>query len=141
MEKVDNQHKELVSAIIKHQNAAEHLANERTLLAWIRTSVGIMAFGFVVVKFSLFVRQISVLVGKDHALPPQRGYSAIIGILLVAVGAVLLLFSYIKHKQTEKQLDNDEFKSSSKLVLALTITIIAISVLLILYLIENTSMY
>ena len=41
----------------KDQNTANHLANERTFLAWIRTSVGLMAFGFVVVKFSLFVKQ------------------------------------------------------------------------------------
>lgn len=46
---------------ISPTNAREHLANERTLLAWIRTSIGIMAFGFVVVKFSLFIKQISLL--------------------------------------------------------------------------------
>jgi putative membrane protein len=39
-------------------NPADHLANERTFLAWVRTSIGIMAFGFVVVKFSLFTKQI-----------------------------------------------------------------------------------
>ena len=37
-------------------NIREHLANERTFLAWMRTSIGIMAFGFVVVKFALFVK-------------------------------------------------------------------------------------
>ncbi|WP_167516127.1 MULTISPECIES: YidH family protein [Mucilaginibacter] len=35
-------------------NASDHLANERTFLAWIRTSIALMGFGFVVVKFSLF---------------------------------------------------------------------------------------
>ena len=47
------------------QNASDHLANERTLLAWVRTCIGIMAFGFVVVKFSLFIKQISLVLGKD----------------------------------------------------------------------------
>ena len=42
----------------------DHLANERTFLAWMRTSIGIMAFGFVVVKFSLFIKQISLILGK-----------------------------------------------------------------------------
>ncbi len=50
--------------IKKQGNTSDHLANERTFLAWIRTSIGIMAFGFVVVKFSLFVKQLSILVGK-----------------------------------------------------------------------------
>ena len=60
----------------KDQNTANHLANERTFLAWIRTSVGLMAFGFVVVKFSLFVKQISLLIGGWDVVQ-NRGYSAI----------------------------------------------------------------
>ncbi|MEP7197809.1 MAG: DUF202 domain-containing protein [Saprospiraceae bacterium] len=141
MEELENKEKDLDNTIIKQQNAREHLANERTLLAWIRTSIGIMAFGFVVVKFSLFIKQISLLLGKTTILPPQHGYSSMIGILLVVVGAIVLLFSYIKYKQTEKQLNNEAFKSSSKLIFSLTIIIFTISILLILYLIENTSWY
>lgn len=141
MEDLKNENKSLVKEIIKQQNAREHLANERTLLAWIRTSIGIMAFGFVVVKFSLFIKQISLLLGKNTSIPPQHGYSSVIGILLVAVGALVLLLSYVKYKKTEKQLNNENFKSSSTLVFSLTIIILIISVLLILYLIENTSRY
>ncbi len=125
----------------KQQNAREHLANERTLLAWIRTSIGIMAFGFVVVKFSLFIRQISLLLGKNTTIPIQHGYSSIIGIILVVVGAIVLLLSYFKYKQTEKQLNNERFKSSSKLVFLVTLIIFSISILLIFYLIESTSKY
>ncbi len=40
---------------------SDHLANERTYLAWVRTSIGIMAFGFVVVKFNLFIKQIAIV--------------------------------------------------------------------------------
>lgn len=70
-----------MSVTEKDQNTANHLANERTFLAWIRTSVGLMAFGFVVVKFSLFVKQISLLIGKGNVVQ-NRGYSAIVGIVL-----------------------------------------------------------
>ena len=45
----------MVEKIKSQGSAGDHLANERTFLAWIRTSIGIMAFGFVVVKFSLFL--------------------------------------------------------------------------------------
>ena len=133
--------KDLVKEIIRPENAREHLANERTLLAWIRTSIGIMAFGFVVVKFSLFIKQISLLLGKNADIPTQHGYSSVVGILLVAVGAITMLLSYIKFKQNEKQLNNQTFKSSSKLVLFLIIIILVISILLILFLIENASRY
>lgn len=141
MEDLKNENKAFVKEIIKQQNAREHLANERTLLAWIRTSIGIMAFGFVVVKFSLFIKQISLLLGKNATIPQQHGYSSVIGILLVAVGALILLLSYMKYKKTEKQLTSETFKSSSALVFSLTIIILSISILLILYLIESTSRY
>ena len=64
-----------------------HMANERTFLAWIRTSIGIMAFGFVVEKFSLFINEVSYVLGKsniDKIALPSHGYSSIFGILLVS---------------------------------------------------------
>src|SRR5215467_4560553 len=97
---------------MKSSHATDHLANERTFLAWMRTSIGIMAFGFVVVKFSLFIRQVSGLVGTTVTLPPQHGYSAVIGITLVALGAVVLLLSYFKFKKTEKEIDHESFQPS-----------------------------
>jgi uncharacterized membrane protein YidH (DUF202 family) len=47
----------------------DHMANERTFLAWIRTSLGIMAFGFVVEKFSFFLKQVTLLF-KGPGLEP-----------------------------------------------------------------------
>ena len=140
MEELKDKANKIAFEIFKKQNARDHLANERTLLAWIRTSIGIMAFGFVVVKFSLFVKQISLLLGKNATIP-QHGYSSVIGIFLVALGAIILVLSFIKYKRTEKQLSHDSFQSSSKLILFLTITIIIISMLLILYLVESTNRY
>ena len=113
------------------------LANERTLLAWIRTSIAIMAFGFVVVKFSLFLRQISLLLGKEMTITPH-GHSSLIGILLVALGTVILILAYIKYFNTERQLSKDAFKPFSSMIVYLTISLVIISMLLILYLIEST---
>src|ERR1700728_4416098 len=95
-------------------SVTDHLANERTFLAWIRTGVGIMAFGFVVVKFSLFVKQISLLLNKTLVIP-QKGYSAILGIILVFVGAITAVLAYIRFKKIEKQLQEGDYKHSSLL--------------------------
>ena len=86
-------------------NPNDHLANERTFLAWMRTSIGIMAFGFVVVKFSLFVKQISLILGKENVIH-SKGYSGIVGIILVAVGTVTAVLSYIRYRRSEKQLND-----------------------------------
>jgi len=120
----------------KKGNASDHLANERTLLAWTRTSIGIMAFGFVVVKFSLFVKQISLVLGKEYVVH-SRGYSAIAGIILVAVGATTTVFSYVRYKRTERQLENGTYRHSSLLITLLTAFIFLVSLLLIVYLIES----
>jgi len=120
----------------KANSTNEHLANERTFLAWVRTSIGIMAFGFVVVKFSLFVRQISIVLGKQ-LIPQSHGYSNIIGILLVIAGSSSLIISFVQYKRTEKQINNDNYISSSWLTAALTVFIFLTSIFLIVYLISN----
>jgi putative membrane protein len=123
--------------IKKQGNASDHLANERTFLAWIRTSIGIMAFGFVVVKFSLFVKQVSMLVGKTGVVQ-HRGYSVIVGIILVAAGTLTCVLSYFRYKQTEKVLKQGSYKNNSFLIAFTTAIIFLISILLIGYLIEST---
>ena len=123
--------------IKKQGSPSDHLANEQTFLAWIRTSVGILAFGFVVVKFSLFVKQISLILGKENVIQ-NRGYSAIVGIILVAVGTVTSVLSYMRYRQTTKQLKEGYYLHSSLLITVLTGFIFLISALLIAYLIEST---
>ncbi len=84
-------------------NASDHLANERTFLAWIRTSIALMGFGFVVVKFSLFVKQVSFALGEKSAIV-SKGFSSAIGVILVAVGAILAVLAYLQYRRTERQL-------------------------------------
>jgi putative membrane protein len=121
----------------KRPGANEHLANERTFLAWVRTSIGIMAFGFVVVKFSLFVKQMSVIVGKENTQHPH-GYSGAVGIFLVAVGMVTAGLAYISYRRTEKQLRDGKYQHSSLMITLLTGFIFLMSLLVIVYLIQST---
>lgn len=116
----------------------DFLANERTFLAWIRTSIGIMAFGFVVEKFSLFVKQITMLIGSEHIVQP-KGNSALIGILLVAAGVITLVLSYIRYRITEKRLRDGVYKHSSLLLTIITASIFFMSILLIAYLTKSIS--
>jgi len=114
----------------------DHLANERTFLAWIRTSIGIMGFGFIVVKFSMFIKQLSLFVGKTPH-PSQSTHSGVIGVVLVAIGVMTAIMAYLNYKKIEKQLDADRYSSSSPTITFLTACIVFISVFLIWYLIES----
>ena len=123
----------------KKGNTTDHLANERTYLAWMRTSIGIMAFGFVVVKFSLFVKRISILFG-DPVTVPNRGYSAIVGIVLVLIGTITTIFSYIRYRQSEKQIREGIYVHSTLLITIITVFILIVSILLIAYLITSAGL-
>jgi putative membrane protein len=117
-------------------SASDHLANERTFLAWIRTSIALMGFGFVVVKFSLFVKQFS-LVMAGHQVVPSTGFSAVVGLCLVAVGAGAALVGYLRYKRTENQLLNQAFVQRSGWLFAFTVGVIIASLLLLYYLLPN----
>jgi uncharacterized membrane protein YidH (DUF202 family) len=120
----------------KIRNRRVHMANERTFLAWIRTSIAIMAFGFVVEKFSLFVKQMGYYLGRETT-PPTEGYSPIIGIILVGLGVVMGVLAFIRYKMVERQIDEDTFKPSIILSVLLAISILAIGFFLVLYLIHT----
>lgn len=115
---------------------ADHLANERTFLAWIRTSIALIGFGFVIVKFALFVKQISIALGEKTVLP-GKGYSAVIGVIMVALGAVMAALAYLRYINVEKQLNQDTYYPSRWLTTLVTISIIIACILLILYLLPN----
>ena len=117
-------------------NRRVHMANERTFLAWIRTSIAVMAFGFVVEKFSLFVKQMAYYMGKE-ASPPAPGYSSLIGILLVGLGMLMGVLAFVRYKRVERQIDDDTYAPSPVLSVLLAISVIVIGLFLLLYLIHS----
>ena len=120
----------------KVRNRRVHMANERTFLAWIRTSVGIMAFGFVVEKFSLFLKQVQYFLGKEITAP-SHGYSSVFGIVLVGLGALMGVLSFIRYKKNEKEIDEDMYQPSLILDVLLTLSVLAIGIFLVIYLVHS----
>ncbi|MFZ5450236.1 MAG: YidH family protein [Thermodesulfobacteriota bacterium] len=117
-----------------------HMANERTFLAWIRTSIGIMAFGFVVEKFALFMKKLSYLLGKPgvtETVPASMGYSTIFGIGLVAMGALMGLLSFIRYKKVEREIDDETYKPSLLLDILVAMGILAIGIFLVFYMLHS----
>lgn len=121
----------------------EHQANERTFLAWIRTSIGIMAFGFVVEKFGLFVKQLRDVLSLDpnHPYPEQvRSQwinSSFLGITLIGLGLILVLLAFFNYKRIEREIREGVFEQSFLLGTVLTISILSIGIFVMLYLIRS----
>jgi uncharacterized membrane protein YidH (DUF202 family) len=120
------------------------MANERTFLAWIRTSIGIMAFGFVVEKFALIKREVTHFIRSQpynttasDAVQKSPHYSSVLGLLLIGLGAFMGILAFIRYKKIEMQIDEDIYQSSLLLDILLTISIAAIGFFLIIYIIYS----
>ena len=100
---------------------SDYLAAERTFLAWIRTGLALMGFGFVVARFGLFLQQVQAF----HALAPQQGYglSLWFGTSLIAAGVILNVFAGFHHVNLIKKLDSGETPRSQPTAQALALAI------------------
>src|ERR1700732_508407 len=88
--------------------SSAHAANERTFLAWVRTAIAVMAFGFLVEKFDLFLEVAARSVG---ARPPSKGgqlLGNIAGLLLIALGGVTMVMAIVRFRKTSLDIDSEE---------------------------------
>lgn len=122
---------------MENKYLSDHLANERTFLSWIRTSIAIKALGFVVVKFSLFVRQFSILLNKDYGTNHPHGYSAIMGVVLVAAGIIITILAFIRYRRNEQQISSGSYHNSSAAITFISAFLVLTSILLVVYLTQS----
>jgi putative membrane protein len=80
-------------------------AAERTLLAWVRTGVSMMGFGFVVARFGLFLRELALQ--ERSPVSPQR-WSLVIGLGLIGLGVVVNILSGLEHAKFLARFDRGE---------------------------------
>lgn len=97
---------------------SDHAANERTFLAWVRTGIAVIAFGFVIEKFNLFVRSLASMAADKAALPVPIGrisgpLGRDEGIALIVGGAVLIAVATFRFVRTTRLLDDAETHAAS----------------------------
>jgi putative membrane protein len=112
--------------------SSDHLANERTYLAWIRTSISVIVFGFVVAKFGITLREFLQMRGGDER---TSGLSLAIGIGFMTMGIFMSVVSCVRYQRTRAMLDAGEFRPANRVVTALSFVAGAFGAVLIAYLI------
>ena len=117
---------------VNPNRARDHLANERTFLAWVRTGVALVVFGFAIGRFSLAMRQLTSL----GARPVQTaGLSVWLGAGSIVAGIVLVVVGLIRYRKTRTQLDAGTFEPAGFVVDLITILTAVFGFMLAAYLI------
>ncbi len=117
---------------LAHKNVADHLANERTFLAWVRTGLATITFGFVVARFGLFLRELGI---KTKTLTESsEHFSSFIGIALILLGVGVIAAAWGHFRHVGQAIDTAQFSPKNAFMLVLTILAGSIGLLLAAYL-------
>jgi len=112
----------------------DHSANERTYLAWIRTSIAIMAFGFLIEKFELYIVYIGQAIGDEKHFQSSLS-SELVGLSLFLVGILIIIVSTLRFLMHKEAIESDDIiiYSMKKMNILLSILIILMALFLFFY--------
>jgi len=91
---------------------SDHAANERTFLAWVRTAVAIMAFGFVIEKFDLFLVALAPQAALKQIAPHGQKFANAAGLAFIAIGVIMIVLAGVRFTATAKAIDAEDVKPS-----------------------------
>src|SRR5579863_2352985 len=119
--------------ITTSKKVTDHLANERTFLSWVRTCISVIAFGFVVERFGLLLRELGFkgqLVFSTHS-------SSAIGVTLTLLGVIIMMVALINFLHIRRSIDAEHFHPPAVYAILLTIITSLIGVILAVYLLTT----
>jgi putative membrane protein len=88
--------------------STDTLANERTFLAYLRTALAFIAFGFVIARFALFEREISFVM---HVTLPGKQTSAVFGIMMAISGVAVGVYGALRYVLTDRAIRREQISA------------------------------
>ena len=115
---------------------SDHAANERTFLAWVRTAIAVMAFGFVIERFDLFLQVIAPQAAQRQISPHGQLFANAAGLAFIAIGIVMIVVAGWRFARTAKDIesDNEVPSAGARFDVGLAVLIGLLGVALFLYL-------
>ena len=106
----------------------EHQANERTFLAWLRTSIALIGFGFAIARFGLFLQQLQATVTRQ-AVPTKSFSSENLGVSLVIVGIIVIALAAWRYNQVFWQIERGDYQPNRLMVWAIAAVVMILGTL------------
>jgi putative membrane protein len=111
-------------AVQADNRTRDHLANERTFLAWIRTGLGLIGFGFVLARMGLFLRQLAF---SSALVPPAHhtgGHEFMVtGMVFLLLGTALCAWSARLYQRARRGIDSGHYEPAHREVVAISLIV------------------
>jgi putative membrane protein len=116
------------------EHYSDHAANERTFLAWIRTAIAVMVFGFLVERFDLFLRIAGQTLARRALSPTGQLSGNVVGLILIGLGAATIILALLRFRRTAKHSPERLPGSGERLDVALAALLVILGTALFVYL-------
>ena len=116
---------------------SDHLANERTFLAWIRTSISMIGLGFVVAKFSVWLRELAARLDGPTVNHHSTGMSLPLGVAMMGVGGLFAVMAAWRYRRVREAIEAGESAARDRTVTVVTLLILAIAAALGVYMVAT----
>lgn len=119
----------------------QYLANQRTFLSWLRTSIALIGLGFAIERFSIFLQQFRLIADPEAsgnaASATAHQYSALVGIVMIVVGTGLIVYALKNYLDTNKTIASGKFMTQNAIVYATSTAIIGLGIIMLIVLIAQ----
>jgi putative membrane protein len=94
------------------QHYSDHAANERTFLAWVRTAIAVMGFGFIIERFDIFLATMASGHTSSRPVAHGFGFANEAGLAFILIGVAMTVISAVRFFRIAKQIDQTEAVAS-----------------------------
>ncbi|MBD0389926.1 MAG: DUF202 domain-containing protein [Nostoc sp. C3-bin3] len=115
--------------IPKIDRQREHQANERTFLAWLRTSIALISFGFAIARFGIFLRQLNLAISQQEPPVNPLSNSENLGLALVIFGIFVVALAAWRYNQVFWQIEQADYKPNRLMIWIMTGVVIILGIL------------
>jgi putative membrane protein len=117
----------------------QYLANQRTFLSWVRTSIALIGLGFAIERFSIFLLQFRQIADPNAAgnatSVTMHEYSALIGIVMIVMGTALIVYALKNYLDSNKTIASGRYTPRNTIIYTTSAAIIGLGVIMIIFLV------